>query len=233
MDAEPSFGLIVRERRQALGLTQSELARRVGCAIVTVRKVETDALRPSVQIAERLALALNIPEAEQLFFVRLARAARPLTPLPPPPPAPQEIGQADLTGRAIRGYRLGDRIGSGGFGVVYRAIQATVGREVAVKIILPHYADLPVLSGGARGSGRRCLRSLGLSFSRQCRGLSRKSRAGWPGLCPGRHTVSEWCGRRPGVGPPGSRPGHRTSQAGWLIVKWVWNDVGQSRLCPG
>jgi WD40 repeat protein/serine/threonine protein kinase/DNA-binding XRE family transcriptional regulator len=143
MDAEPSFGLIVRERRQSLGLTQSELARRVGCAIVTVRKVETDALRPSVQIAERLAFALHIPEAEQIAFVRLARAAHPLTPLPPPPPALEEIGQADLSGRAIRGYQLGERIGSGGFGAVYRATQATVGREVAVKIILPHYADHP------------------------------------------------------------------------------------------
>src|SRR5512145_1212802 len=115
MDAETSFGQIVRERRQSMGLTQAELARRVGCAIVTVRKIETDALRPSVQIAERLALALNIPEAEQLTFVRLARAAHPLTPLPPPPPAPEEIGQPDLSGRAIRGYQLGERIGSGGF----------------------------------------------------------------------------------------------------------------------
>jgi serine/threonine protein kinase/DNA-binding XRE family transcriptional regulator len=143
MDAKPSFGLIVRERRQSLGLTQAELARRVGCAIVTIRKIETDALRPSVQIAERLALALTISEAEQLAFVRLARAAQPLTPLPPPSPTPEEIGQADLTGRAIRGYELGDRIGSGGFGVVYRAVQATVGRDVAVKIILPQYADHP------------------------------------------------------------------------------------------
>jgi WD40 repeat protein/transcriptional regulator with XRE-family HTH domain len=143
MDAETSFGQIVRERRQSMGLTQAELARRVGCAIVTVRKIETDALRPSVQIAERLALALNIPEAEQLAFVRLARAAHPLTPLPPPPPAPEEIGQPDLSGRAIRGYQLGERIGSGGFGAVYRARQTTVGREVAVKIILPHYADHP------------------------------------------------------------------------------------------
>jgi transcriptional regulator with XRE-family HTH domain len=143
MDPAASFGQIVRERRQSLGLTQAELARRVGCAIVTVRKVETDALRPSVQIAERLALALHIPEAEQIAFVRLARAARPLTPLPPPPPAPEEIGQADLSGRAIRGYQLGERIGSGGFGAVYRATQATISREVAVKIILPHYADHP------------------------------------------------------------------------------------------
>ncbi|MCC7206834.1 MAG: protein kinase [Anaerolineae bacterium] len=45
--------------------------------------------------------------------------------------------------KAIRGYELRERIGSGGFGVVYRAYQTTVGREVAIKIILPHFANHP------------------------------------------------------------------------------------------
>ncbi|MCI0714251.1 MAG: protein kinase [Chloroflexi bacterium] len=44
---------------------------------------------------------------------------------------------------SIKGYELHERIGSGGFGVVHRAYQSTVGREVAVKIILPHYANHP------------------------------------------------------------------------------------------
>jgi serine/threonine protein kinase len=96
-----------------------------------------------VQIAERLALALSIPEAEQLAFVRLARAAPPVSPLPTPPPASDEIGRADLSGRAVRGFELGERIGSGGFGVVYRAVQKNVARDVAVKLILPQYADQP------------------------------------------------------------------------------------------
>ncbi len=43
----------------------------------------------------------------------------------------------------IKGYELHERIGSGGFGVVYRAYQTTVGREVAIKIILPHFANHP------------------------------------------------------------------------------------------
>ena len=63
MNSEVSFGQIVRERRGALGLTQSELARRAGCAPVTIRKIEGDGLRPSVQLAELLALALKIPKA--------------------------------------------------------------------------------------------------------------------------------------------------------------------------
>ena len=44
---------------------------------------------------------------------------------------------------AIKGYEVHERIGSGGFGIVHRAYQTTVGREVAIKIILPHYASHP------------------------------------------------------------------------------------------
>jgi serine/threonine protein kinase/WD40 repeat protein len=43
----------------------------------------------------------------------------------------------------IKGYELHERIGSGGFGIVHRALQTTVGREVAIKIILPHFANNP------------------------------------------------------------------------------------------
>jgi hypothetical protein len=64
--------------------------------------------------------------------MRLARANRDPSPLPTPQPALEEIGLEDLSGRAIRGYQLGERIGSGGYGVVYRVVQAAVKREVAV-----------------------------------------------------------------------------------------------------
>lgn len=43
--------------------------------------------------------------------------------------------------RTIRGYELQEQIGKGGYGVVYRAYQPSVGRQVAVKMILPHYLD--------------------------------------------------------------------------------------------
>lgn len=46
-------------------------------------------------------------------------------------------------GQAIKGYQLLNRIGSGGFGAVYRAYQTTLGREVAVKVILPGLANQP------------------------------------------------------------------------------------------
>jgi WD40 repeat protein/transcriptional regulator with XRE-family HTH domain len=129
-----------------MDLTQEELARRVGCAAITLRKIEADDLRASVQIAERLAMALAIPLDERAEFVRWARSVRPAAselPQVTPPPALEEIGREDLTGRAIRGYALAERIGMGGFGSVYRAVQPNVEREVAVKIILPAFADHP------------------------------------------------------------------------------------------
>jgi WD40 repeat protein/serine/threonine protein kinase len=49
----------------------------------------------------------------------------------------------DLTHQTIRGYELRQLIGKGGFGAVYRAFQGIVGREVAIKIILPEFANHP------------------------------------------------------------------------------------------
>src|SRR5512136_2502526 len=107
MAESESFGQRVKTLRRELGLTQDELARRVGCAPVTLRKIEYDDLRPSVQIAERLAMALNVTLEERAVFVRLARTQRAPEPLiPTPAPKPEEIGIEDLTGRAIRGYAL-------------------------------------------------------------------------------------------------------------------------------
>jgi len=103
---DASFGQIVKERRSALGLTQAELANRVGCAPITIRRIEADNLRPSSQMAELLALSLKIPEAEQLGFVRLARQRKPDTPIPKPTPAPGEIAPdfalKDLDGKEVR-----------------------------------------------------------------------------------------------------------------------------------
>jgi serine/threonine protein kinase len=47
------------------------------------------------------------------------------------------------TGQTIKGYKILERIGSGGFGAVFRAYQTTLGREVAIKVILPGLANQP------------------------------------------------------------------------------------------
>jgi len=49
--------------------------------------------------------------------------------------------ELDLDGRPLRGYRLLEKIGEGSFGVVHRAIQPHVGREVAIKAIVPELAN--------------------------------------------------------------------------------------------
>ena len=68
-----SFGYWVLQRRKALELTREALARQVGCATETIKKIERDERRPSRQIAELLAGALSIPSEQQKLFVQVAR----------------------------------------------------------------------------------------------------------------------------------------------------------------
>lgn len=49
----------------------------------------------------------------------------------------------DLMGNTIKGYEFRTLLGTGTFGAVYRAYQPVIGREVAVKVILPHFANRP------------------------------------------------------------------------------------------
>jgi predicted ATPase/transcriptional regulator with XRE-family HTH domain len=72
--AQPSFGQWLKLRRKALDLTREDLAQQVGCAAITLKKIEADERRPSRQIAELFAEHLNIPPDERPAFVRFARA---------------------------------------------------------------------------------------------------------------------------------------------------------------
>lgn len=112
MVSELTFGPWLKRRRSGLGLTQAELGRRVGYAKGTIRKIEADELRPSRQLAEKLAEELNIPPEERAAFIRFARdeaaddlalpthsAPLPLTP-PPKPPTNLPLPRDPLIGRA-------------------------------------------------------------------------------------------------------------------------------------
>ncbi|MCG8350157.1 MAG: tetratricopeptide repeat protein [Chloroflexales bacterium] len=83
MHSNASFGAWVKQRRKSLGLTQQALATSVGCAPVTIQKIEADARRPSTEMAQRLAHYLHIPEAERQAFLSVARAAATDTPTSP------------------------------------------------------------------------------------------------------------------------------------------------------
>ena len=74
MNQLSDIGREIKERRGWIGLTQAELARRVACATITIRKIEAQNLRPSAQIAERIAMALDVPVEARSDFIRAARA---------------------------------------------------------------------------------------------------------------------------------------------------------------
>ena len=54
-----------------------------------------------------------------------------------------EIGPEEGRERMVRGYDLLEPIGEGSYGLVYRAYQPVLGREVAVKVINPQFANQP------------------------------------------------------------------------------------------
>lgn len=48
-----------------------------------------------------------------------------------------------VIGQNLRGYQIWEKIGEGGVGVVYKAYQAAISREVAVKVLRSKYVDNP------------------------------------------------------------------------------------------
>jgi transcriptional regulator with XRE-family HTH domain len=81
MHSVASFADWVRQRRQLLGLTQAALARQVGCALVTIKKIEQEARHPSREMAAVLADRLAIPAAQRETFFRLASGEYGATPV--------------------------------------------------------------------------------------------------------------------------------------------------------
>jgi predicted ATPase/DNA-binding XRE family transcriptional regulator len=88
MEDGHSFGAWLKRRRTQLGLTQDELARRVGYSVSLLQKVEAGQRRPARQLAERLAAALALPSDALDALLERARdprpAQRPLHNLPAP-----------------------------------------------------------------------------------------------------------------------------------------------------
>jgi predicted ATPase/transcriptional regulator with XRE-family HTH domain len=156
MENDISFGTWMRRMRKALDLTQAELAQKLGYSKATIRKLEAEERRPSIQIVEQLTKLFNIPPADQDDFLRFARGDITETPaltadgvpwqLPSkrrymnlPAPATSLIGrEADLT--AVQEYlvrdnvRLLNLIGPPGIGKTRLSIESA-------RILSDHFED--------------------------------------------------------------------------------------------
>lgn len=71
-----SFGAWVRARRRQLDLTQAGLGQRAGCSEAAIRKIEAEERKPSRQLAELLAAALQIPSEQRDAFLQSARGVQ-------------------------------------------------------------------------------------------------------------------------------------------------------------
>lgn len=73
---EFSIGYWIKRRRKALDMTQKDLADRVGCALITIAKIEADQRKPSREIAGLLAEHLNIPVEQHPSFIQILRGLK-------------------------------------------------------------------------------------------------------------------------------------------------------------
>jgi predicted ATPase/DNA-binding XRE family transcriptional regulator len=70
---EAFFGEWLKRQRSSRGLTQKQLAQQIGCAAITLRKIESGERHPSVQIAKRIAEIFQISSKEEKDFLRFSR----------------------------------------------------------------------------------------------------------------------------------------------------------------
>ena len=147
MQEEISFGVWLRKQRRALDLTRQAFADQVGCAEVTLRRIEAGRLKPSKELASILLEKLDIPKAEWPQWISFARGVSdfPLSSIPTskksltnlPAPLTTFIGREKAQSKVIRlisKHRLITLTGAGGVGKTRLSIK--VGEQV-----LGNYAD--------------------------------------------------------------------------------------------
>jgi Predicted ATPase len=136
MKEEISFGVWLRKQRRALDLTRQAFANQVGCAEVTLRRIEAGTLKPSKELVSILLEKLGIPQAEWPEWISFARGGssfpEPSIPLSKksitnlPVPITTFIGrekeQSDIFD-LMANHRLVTLTGSGGVGKTRLAIK--------------------------------------------------------------------------------------------------------------
>ncbi|MFZ5855405.1 MAG: tetratricopeptide repeat protein [Chloroflexota bacterium] len=76
MKEDISVGYWIKRRRKSLDLTQADLANRVGCALITIAKIEADERRPSREMAHLLAQHLEVATTQADLFVQILRGEK-------------------------------------------------------------------------------------------------------------------------------------------------------------
>lgn len=105
----------------------------------------------STVIAPDVAAAVPIPSSESssgknrdvaLPTDKTVISKRPISPdaVPSLPSSPQSLGEA-LVGKKFGNYELAEFVGGGGMGAVFRAIDSSMGRTVAVKVLSRDHTD--------------------------------------------------------------------------------------------
>ena len=141
MEKEISFGQWLRKQRRALDLSRQAFADQVGCAEVTLRRIEAGTLKPSKELANILLEKFGIPQTEWPQWISFARgisglpsqsvpqAKKPITNLPAPLTSfiGREKEQSEVIS-LITKHRLVTLTGSGGVGKTRLSIK--VGEKV-------------------------------------------------------------------------------------------------------
>lgn len=111
MSTPPPFGHWLKRLRAHHDLTQERLAELAYCSVQTIRFFESGKRRPSIEMAERLAAILQVPEEQREQFVRTARGAMTQTAAqavtaPPSTAAPATVAMQQSPPSVDPGLRL-------------------------------------------------------------------------------------------------------------------------------
>lgn len=108
MDPSPSFGETLRQQRLGLGLSQQALGDAVAVSRSAIKEIERGGVRPSLELAGRLAGYLQLTGPDREAFLALARAPMPPVDRAGTPGRPRRAAQSPPARFVLRDWHLLD-----------------------------------------------------------------------------------------------------------------------------